>query len=85
MRLPARGVVSLVARQSGRSLVVGRGSARRVGPGVVRVALKPTTAGRRLLRRTGRLRVAVTATFTPSSGGTRSIARRSATLRLARR
>jgi hypothetical protein len=85
MRLPARGRVSLVARQYGRTIVVGRGSTDTVAAGVRRATIRPTTAGRRLLRRTGRLRATVIATFTPSSGGTRSTARRTVTLRLTRR
>jgi len=84
LRLPSRGDVKLVARPSGRSTVVASGSARGRGPGVVRVTLKLSTAGRRLLRRTGRLRTTVTATFTPSSGAARSTAKRAATLRLTR-
>ena len=84
MRLPRRGNVSIVARQYRRTLVVGRASVSRRGPGVVRATLRPTTAGRRLLRRTGRLRTTVTATFRPSSGGARSTAKRTTTLRLRR-
>lgn len=82
VRLPRRGVVSLVARQYLRTTVVARGSARDRGPGVVRVTIRPTAAGLRLLRRTGRLRATVTATFTPSSGGARSTAKRTTTLRI---
>jgi hypothetical protein len=50
----------------------------------VRLTLRATSAGRRLLRRTGRLRATVTATLTPASGGTRQTAKRSVTLRLTR-
>jgi hypothetical protein len=84
LRLTARGNVRVIARRFGRTIVVGRATALRRGPGVLRLTLRPTTAGRRLLRRTGRLRAGLTATLTPSAGGARSTARRTVTLRLAR-
>ena len=84
LRLPRRGNVSISARAAGVRVAVARGSALRRGPGSVRVTLRPTATGRRLLRSRGRLRATLTATFRPSAGGAKSTAKRTATLRLRR-
>jgi hypothetical protein len=88
---PGPGAVSATATQQGaggraaqRRPVVARGRARARRAGAVRVTLRPTTAGKRLLRRRGRLRVRVTVTFTPTGGAPRSTTR-TVTLRLKRR
>ena len=68
---PAAGKMSvrLKARQGKRSVALGRGSATwtRSAAKVVRVRL--TSRGRKLLRRGGRVKITLVATFTPSSGG----------------
>jgi outer membrane protein assembly factor BamB len=59
---------SLVARSRGRRIVVARGAKRfRAGESGF-VAIKVTAAGRRLLRRSARVRLSVEASFKPSRG-----------------
>jgi len=84
LRFARRGSVAVVARRAGGPLVVARASARNRPAGTVRVTLRPTALGRRLLARTGRLRASVTATFTPAAGGSRARSKRTVTLRLRR-
>ncbi len=84
LRLPRRGNISITARSTGVRVVVARASARNRAAGTVRLTLRTTATGRRLLRSRGRLRMTLTATFTPSSGGAKSTSKRTATLRLRR-
>jgi hypothetical protein len=65
MRVPAYGNISVVARPYGRPLYAASARAPRRGPGIVRLTLRLTPIGERLIARTGRLRVTVTATLTP--------------------
>jgi hypothetical protein len=68
---PAAGkmAVRLTARRGKRTVALGRGSATwtKAAAKVVRVRL--TSRGRALMRRGGRLKVTLTATFTPAGGG----------------
>lgn len=93
LTLVAPGPGSVVATATGASSAraaqrrrpaLARGSARARRAGAVRVTLRPTAAGKRLLRRRGRLRVRVAITFTPDRGAPRTVVR-SVTLRLRRR
>lgn len=93
LTLVAPGPGSVVATATGASSaraaqrrrpVFARGRARARRAGAVRVTLRPTSAGKRLLRRSGRLRVRVAITFTPDRGAPRTVVR-SVTLRLRRR
>ena len=67
VKAPGAGKVSL--RASAKRLRVGSASRKVTGPGEVTLTLKPSAAAKRALRAKGKLKVALTTTFTPADGG----------------
>jgi hypothetical protein len=56
-----------VTAKSGRT-TYGKASVTKHAVGKVKLTLKPTSAGRKLLRKHARLKLKVTVTFTPTGG-----------------
>jgi Ca2+-binding RTX toxin-like protein len=94
LNLPGAGVVRVVATakvparllrsRAARRIIVFRKNVSVTRPGVTKLALKPSRAAKRVMRRMGKLRVRLVVTYAPT-GGAPSTQRRTLTLKLRRR
>ena len=84
-RVTKPGAFTGVATISAGGLTYARTSAKAKAGGTVTMSLKPTTAGRRALRRQRKLRLRVRVTFTAAAGGAPATKTRTVTVRAVRR
>jgi len=79
-KVPSAGVLvvraTVTVSRASRTVVYAK-ARRTVGAGSVKVTLEPTAAGRRLLRRSGELKVQIRSVWTAAHGGAASVVRRS--------